>query len=100
MSTAVDAATVRTYYEALRREALGATADGTPSHGVALFLLRGMSAWCAALTALGSLQPDSRLPVDRPGDLVPGPPSETRAALTTMLASMVLACLPAGGVAC
>jgi hypothetical protein len=100
MSTAVDAATVGTSYEALRWQALGATADETPSHGMALFLLRGMSAWCAALTALGSPQPDSCLSVDHPGDRMPMPPSETRAALTAMLASMVLACLPTGGVAC
>ncbi len=100
MSTAVDASTVRTQYEALRREALGATGDEAPGHGVALFLLRGMSAWCAALTALGPPQPDSRLPGDRPRDQGPVPPSETRAALTTMLASMVLACLPAEGAAC
>lgn len=100
MSTPVDAATVRTSYETLRREALGATVNETPSHGVALFLLRGMSAWCAALTALGSPQTASCLPADPPGDRRPVPPSETRAALTTMLASMILACLRVGGVAC
>jgi len=91
---------VRTHYEALRREALGMTADETAGHGVALFLLRGMTAWCAALSALGPSRLDSRLPMDHSSDRVPVPPPTTRAALTTMLASMVLACLPAEDVAC
>ena len=51
MSTPVDAAGIRAQYEALRREVFGARSDGVPSHGLALFLLRGMSAWYAALTA-------------------------------------------------
>ncbi len=100
MSTAVDAAVVRTHYEALRREALGAASDGTSNHGLALFLLRGMSTWCAALTALGLPQPAAPPPVDCPDDRIPTSPPDTRAALTTVLASMVLACLPAEGVAC
>ena len=100
MNTPVDAAGIRAQYEALRREAFGARSDGVPSHGLALFLLRGMSAWCAALTALGPGQPGARLPVKRPDDPGPVPSSKTRAALTTMLASMVLACLPAEGRAC
>jgi hypothetical protein len=100
MSTPVDASMVHTHYEALRREALGAPAGGTPSHGLALFLLRGMSAWCAALTALGPPQAASRSRVDRPDDPPPAPPPDTRATLTTVLASLVLACLPEEGVAC
>jgi hypothetical protein len=100
MSTPVDAAGICAHYEALRREALGVPPDGAPSHGVALFLLRGMSAWCAALTALGPGSSASRLPVERPDDPGPVPSSETRAALTTMLASMVMACLPAEGLTC
>lgn len=100
MSISVDASVVHAHYEALRREALGVTADGTLSHGLALFLLRGMSAWCAALTALGPPHLDAHLPVDRPNDRVPVPPSGTRAALTTVLASMILACLLAEGIAC
>ena len=92
MSTPVDAGSLHESYEALRHEALGAPPDGTPSHGLALFLLRGMTAWCAALTALGPLRapepaaaPSSH---SRPGIL-----AETRATLTTVLASMVLGCL-------
>ena len=41
MSTPVDAAGIRAQYEALRREVFGARSDGVPSHGLALFLLRG-----------------------------------------------------------
>lgn len=100
MSTPVDVSMVRTHYEVLRREALGWISDETPSHGLALFLLRGMSAWCAALTALGPLQAASRSPVGRPDDAPPAPAPETRATLATVLASMVLACLPAEGAAC
>ncbi len=99
MSTPVGASVVRTHYEAMRREALGAAPDGAPSHGLALFLLRGMSAWCAALTALGP--PRATMPrADHPDDSPPGPPPDTRATLTTVLASMVLACLPEKGIAC
>jgi hypothetical protein len=100
MSTPVDASVVRTHYEALRREALGAASDGTPSHGLALFLLRGMSAWCAALTALGPPPAVSRPCAAHPEDPLPTPAPDTRATLTTVLASMVLACLPEEGVAC
>ena len=50
---------------------------------------------------LGPGQPDSRLPVERPDDRGPvAPSSKTRAALTTMLANMVLACLSVEGLAC
>ncbi len=100
MSTTIDASAVRTHYEALRREALGAVPDGLPSHGLALFLLRGMSAWCAALTALGPPRTSPRPHVDLPNERPPAPPPDTRAALTTVLASMVLACLPEEGLAC
>lgn len=100
MSTPVDAAAVRTHYEGLRREALGAPADGTPSHGLALFLLRGMSAWCAALTALGVPRLASSSHMARPDDAPPAPAPNTRIILTTVLASMVLACLSPEDVAC
>ncbi len=100
MSTSVDASRVRTHYEALRQEALGAAPDGTPSHGLALFLLRGMSAWCAALTALGPPRAAPRSDADHFDDPPPAPAPETRATLTTVLAGMVLACLPEEGVAC
>lgn len=100
MSTPVDVSVVRTHYEAVRREALGVPADGTTSHGLALLLLRGMSAWCAVLTALGPPRAASRPHGDCPDDRPPAPPPDTRATLTTVLASMVLACLPEEGVAC
>jgi len=100
MSTPVDASAVRTHYEALRREALGTAPDGTPSHGLALFLLRGMSTWCVALTALGPPQTMPRSDAAHLNDPAPTPAPETRATLTTVLAGMVLACLPEEGVAC
>jgi hypothetical protein len=100
MSTPVNASAVRSHYEALRREALGAAPDGAPSHGLALFLLRGMSAWCAALTALGPPRATPRSHADHLDDPPPTSAPDTRAILTTVLASMVLACLPEEGVAC
>jgi hypothetical protein len=98
MSTPVDARSLHASYEALRQEALGAPPDGSPSHGLALFLLRGMPAWCAALTALGP--PRAVGPAAaHSADARPPAPAETRATLTTVLASMVLACLSKEGVA-
>jgi len=100
MSTPVDAAGMRAHYEALRREALGAPPDGTPSHGLALFLLRGMSAWCAAVTTLGPPRSTAHSAADHANAPRPSPPSETRLILTTVLASMILACLSEEGMAC
>ena len=100
MSPPVDASVVRTHYEALRREALGTAPDGRPSLCLSLFLLLGLSAWCAALTALGAPRAASRSSADRPDNSPPTPVPDTRAILTTVLASMVLACLPEEGVAC
>jgi hypothetical protein len=97
MSTPVDAAGLHAHYEALRQEALGALPDGPPGHGLALFLLRGMNAWCAALTALGP-RAAAHAPADAADDC--RVPTEMRSTLTTVLASMVLACLPKKGVAC
>jgi hypothetical protein len=98
MSPPVDAGSLHGHYEALRREALGAPPAGTLSHGLALFLLRGMSAWCAALTALGP--PRAAGPAAaHSSESRPPAPAETRATLTTVLASMVLTCLSAEGVA-
>lgn len=99
-SPPVDAAATRTLYEALRGEVLGAVSDGTPSHGLALFLLRGMSAWWAAVTALSAPRAASRSATDDVHEPRPSPPPDLRAALTTVLAGMVLACLPEGDVAC
>jgi hypothetical protein len=96
----VDAAPTRTLYEALRGEALGACADGTPSHGLALFLLRGMSAWWVAVTALSAPCASSRPATEDAHEHTPSPPPDLRTALTTVLAGMVLACLPEGDVAC
>jgi hypothetical protein len=99
MRVSIGAVTVRTHYETLRREATGAPTEGARSHGLALFLLRGMSAWLQALAALGSLEaascPSANVPDDRRRAPLPG----TRAELMSVLAGMVLACLREDGVA-
>ena len=79
-------------YEALRREATELGPDRRRGHGLALFLTCGMPGWLAALTALAPAPRQScglteLRPEGRPTVL----PS-SRAALTTVLAGMVLAC--------
>jgi hypothetical protein len=86
-----DAPYVVEQYEALRREALEVAPFGPRGQGLALFLARGMPAWLAALTALAPSRPAHRLD-DAPSERqLPCLPS-ARAALTTVLAGMVLAC--------
>ena len=77
------------HYEALRREALEGAPFGPRGQGLALFLTRGMPAWLTALTALS---PSPRRADDAPA--APRPPflPTIRADLTSVLASMVLAC--------
>lgn len=88
-ATAYDGQYLVEEYEALRR---GATA-GTSSwgHGLALFLARGMHAWLDALTALTPAPDRERpgLPISRDSVSVACP---AWADLTTVLATMVLAC--------
>ncbi len=83
---------MREQYEALRREAIEAAAFGPRGPGLALFLARGLPAWLATLTAL-----PPRRPV--PPEAAPGEPGPTllpaaRRELTTVLAGMLLACMP------
>lgn len=92
MSPAVaDAQYAVAQYEAVRREALEVAPVGPRGHGLALLLTRGLSAWLAALTALGpsrsarALDETSAEPRPR---LLPS----ARTELTTVLADMVLAC--------
>lgn len=47
-------------YEALRGQALGSIGLGCHSHGLSLFLTRGMSAWLAALKVLERPKPVRR----------------------------------------
>jgi hypothetical protein len=87
-----DSPSVLEQYEALRREATELGPDRRRGHGLALFLTRGMPGWLAALTALTPTPRQScglteLRPEGRPTVL----PS-SRAALTTVLAGMVLAC--------
>lgn len=78
-------------YEALRREALEVAPFAPRGQGLALFLTRGMPSWLAALTALGLARPVpplDEMPPEGRARLLPS----VRAALTTVLAGMVLAC--------
>lgn len=78
-------------YEALRREALEVASFGPRGHGLALLLARGLPAWLTALTALVPARP--RRPVDEPrAERSPRLPPAARVELTTVLASLVLAC--------
>jgi len=87
-----------TQYEALRREATAPAAALPRGHGLALFVVQGMHAWLAALTALAP--PPRSVPRDRcdPPAGARGPlTAGARAELTTVLAGMVLAVCAEGG---
>jgi hypothetical protein len=82
-------------YEAMRREATTPAPGVGPTHGLAVFLARGMAAWLEALSALG---PPPRpatgaVGVASSGHVAFGP--VVRAELTAVLAAMVLACTAA-----
>ena len=82
-------------YEALRREALSAL-PGHYGHGLTVLLTRGMPAWLAALVALA---PRPSLPpsvLASAAERAPSVPGTVRAELTTLLATMVLACAAEG----
>ncbi len=81
-------------YEALRREAFEVAPFGPRGHGLALVLTRGLPAWLAALTALGSPRP-ARVLAETPAEPRPRLLPTARTELTTVLASMVLACAQA-----
>lgn len=93
MRAAYDPDHVLQQYEALRREALDAAPFGPRGHGLALFLARGMADWLAALTALGPGPMPPRAPAEPSlAHWLRLPPS-ARVELTTVLASMVCACM-------
>ena len=80
-------------YEQLRQEAL-ASAPGTErGHGLALFVMRGLSAWLHALNALvpRPIEPARSMEPVSPGP-APSLSPEARSELTNVLADMVLAC--------
>ena len=81
------------HYERLRREALSPQRGLERGHGLALFLSQGMIAW---MKALATLQPPrSTSSVETTPDPLPSQPklsSSVRSELTTVLASMILAC--------
>ena len=92
---AVEPATVLAQYEALRGTALATGPGAAPGLGMTLVLTRGLPAWLAALTALGPPPTASpmRAPAGPPGAAVP---PGVRAALTALVADMVLACRTEG----
>ena len=94
MTTRVDLDYVVAQYEALRREALSVL-PGHYGHGLTVLLTRGMPAWLAALTALAPRPP---LPpsVLASAERTPSVLGTVRAELTTLLATMVLACAEEG----
>lgn len=78
-------------YEALRREALEVAPFGPRGHGLALLIARGLPAWLTALTALVPSRPTRE--VDAPlAERAPRLLPAARVELTTVLASLVLAC--------
>jgi hypothetical protein len=79
-------------YEALRGDATRSMTGLGPSHGLALFLARGMAAWLEALSALGPRQRPAVLPEAPPRSEPVAFAPTVRAELTTVLAAMVLAC--------
>jgi hypothetical protein len=90
-ATACDAQHLVEEYEALRRGATARAAGTSVGHGLALFLARGMYSWLDALTALtpASDRERPRLPVSRDSVSITCPAWTD---LTTVLATMVLAC--------
>jgi len=81
------------HYERLRREALSPDRGLERGHGLALFLSQGMIAWMKALTTLQPPRSTSSV------ETIPNPlPSHlklsrsVRGELTTVLATMILAC--------
>ncbi len=95
MTTRADPDYVLAQYEALRHEALNALPSHY-GHGLTVLLTRGMSAWLVALAALAPRPP---LPPSVPAsaaERTPRVPGTVRAELTTLLATMVLACAAEG----
>jgi hypothetical protein len=91
-----DARGLADQYEMLRREAIESAGLGLRGHGLALFLQRGMCAWLEALTAL-SAKATAAAPQrleQRPYDQDSAVYVCVRAELSTILAGMVLACVP------
>ena len=91
-----DASDLTDQYETLRGEAIEPVALGPRGHGLALFLQRGMCAWLEALTAL-STKTTAAAPQrleQSPHQQAPVLSVRARAELSTVLAGMVLACVP------
>jgi hypothetical protein len=82
-------------YEALRKQALETHSPCRRGHGLALFLVRGMPGWLAALAPLVSAAEKPCPPRER-RSLLCGPnlPGSVQSNITSLLADMVLALRP------
>ncbi len=94
MRAPVDVDYVREQYERLRREATRTDPTAPRGHGLALFMMRGMSGW---LEVMQTLAPP---PLARSGrtDAIPSSDrvawrADDRTQLTHVLASLVLTCV-------
>jgi hypothetical protein len=82
-------------YEALRKQALGATSASRRGHGLTLFLVRGMPGWLSALALLVPSPERPYHPSER-GSLLcrPNLTGSEQLNFTSLLADMVLALRP------
>jgi hypothetical protein len=82
-------------YEALRKQALAATSASRGGHGLALFLVRGMPGWLAALALVVPSPERPRRPSES-GSLLCRPSllGSEQSNFTSLLADMVLALRP------
>jgi hypothetical protein len=94
MMPPLDADYVREQYERLRREASTTDPTAPRGHGLALFMMRGMSGW---LTVMQTLAPAPRARAERTDAVVPPDRiawrADDRTELTHVLASLVLTCV-------
>jgi hypothetical protein len=80
-------------YEILRREAVEARPADAGGHGMALLLNRGMTAWIAALNALGHRADfDSEFPTHRAPNVKTELPSAVQHSMTLLMAEMIKNC--------
>jgi hypothetical protein len=87
-SSSVDTNYENEQYELLRKEAMNADLCARRGHGLALFMNRGMIAWCDALNTLGPQSVTNCVETSPLLELLPIVKSD----LTPILADMVLAC--------